>query len=129
MSQVSNPWERKHAELRKKDDARTRAGILQSGLLTSRRSAQFQRFSAAFVMLPTGTEGAVMVAVESQAGETLFIGQPGYPVATSTSSHGRRTRRGANANFVTRVPASGIRGGLFLVRVQVLNLMKGSEAQ
>ena len=33
-------------------------------------------------MLPTETEGAVMVAVESQAGEVLFIGQPGYPVAT-----------------------------------------------
>jgi hypothetical protein len=33
-------------------------------------------------MLPTGTEGAVMVAVESQAGGVLFIGQPGYPVAT-----------------------------------------------
>ena len=65
----------------KKAGARTGAGILQSGLLTSRRSAQFQRFSAAFVMLPTETEGAVMVAVESQAGEVL-IGQPGYPVAT-----------------------------------------------
>ena len=32
-------------------------------------------------MLPTETEGAVMVAVESQAGEVLFIGQPGSPVA------------------------------------------------
>jgi len=32
-------------------------------------------------MLPTETEGAVMVAVESRAGE-VFIGQPGYPVAT-----------------------------------------------
>jgi hypothetical protein len=33
-------------------------------------------------MLPTETGGAVMVAVESQAGEVLFIGQPGYPVVT-----------------------------------------------
>jgi hypothetical protein len=84
MSQESNPWERKaeQAELRKKGGARTRAGILQSGLLISRRSAKCQRFSAAFVMLPTETGGAVMVAVESQAGEVLFIGQPGYPVAT-----------------------------------------------
>src|SRR5215469_16268567 len=37
------------------------------------------------------------------------------PLPPSTSSHGRRTRRGANANSVTRVPASGIRGGLFWV--------------
>ena len=83
MTQESNPWEREANALscEKKAGARTRAGILQSGLLTSRRSAQFQRFSAAFVMLPTETEGAVMVAVESQAGE-VFIGQPGYPVAT-----------------------------------------------
>ena len=80
MSQESKTWE--HAELRKEVGARTRAGILQSGLLTSRRFAKFQRFSAAFVMLPTGNEGAVMVAAESQAGEVLFIGQPGYPVAT-----------------------------------------------
>ena len=76
------PMGTKARRVAKKDGARTRAGILQSGLLTSRRSAQFQRFSAAFVMLPTGTEGAVMVAVESQAGGVLFIGQPGYPVAT-----------------------------------------------
>ena len=77
-------WEReaKHAEMRKKAGAATRAGILQSGLLTTRRSARFQSFAAAFFMLPTETEGAVMVAVESQAGEVLFIGQPGYPVAT-----------------------------------------------
>ena len=83
MSQEGNPWERKaeQAELRKKAGAATKAGILQIGLLTSRRSAKFQRFSAAFVMLPTETEGAVMVAVESQAGEVLFIGQPGPPVA------------------------------------------------
>jgi hypothetical protein len=83
MSQESNPLERKakHAELRKKADPRTTAGMLQSGRPTSRRSAQFQSFSAAFVMLPTETEGAVMVAVESRAGE-VFIGQPGYPVAT-----------------------------------------------
>ena len=83
MSQESNPWERKakHAELRKKAGPRTRAEILQSGLLTIRRSGQVQRFLAAFVMLPTETEGAVMVAVESRAGE-VFIGQPGYPVAT-----------------------------------------------
>jgi hypothetical protein len=71
----------KRAELRKKRWRSNQSGILQSELLTSQRSAKFQRFSAAFVMLPTETEGAVMVAVESQAGE-LFIGQPGYPVAT-----------------------------------------------
>jgi len=83
MSQESSPWERKakHRRVAKKSWPSNRAEILQSGLLTIRRSAQFHRFLAAFVMLPTETEGAVMVAVESRAGE-VFIGQPGYPVAT-----------------------------------------------
>ena len=58
------------------------AGILLSGLLTSRQSARFQGSSAALLLLPTETGGAVMGVREPQGAEELFIGQPRYLVAT-----------------------------------------------